>query len=107
MKLSKVSIMLAGAAFVFSSGALAGESNKGKLHLTQKIEVEGKTINPGEYHQTIATFPAHVTEQACWCTGVGRALGIGPRNSKLAIFPVQHRHNGNRIFIGRDDFRRC
>ena len=82
MKLSKVSITLVGAAFVFSSGALAGESDKGKLHLTEKIEVEGKTINTGEYKvewtgsgmavqvslvqgkQTIATFPAHVTEQA-------------------------------------------
>src|SRR5271165_3230547 len=82
MKLSKVSIMLVGAAFVFSSGALAGESKQGKLHLTENIEVEGKTIMPVEYKvewtgsamavqvslvqgkQTIATFPAHVTEQA-------------------------------------------
>ena len=74
--------MLVGAAFVFSSGVLAGETNKGKLHLAEKIEVEGKTINPGEYKvewtgsgmavqvslvqgkQTIATFPAHVTEEA-------------------------------------------
>jgi hypothetical protein len=82
MKLSKVSIMLVGAAFVFSSGALAGESHKGKLQLAEKIEVAGKAINPGEYKvewtgsgmavqvslvqgkQTIATFPAHVTEEA-------------------------------------------
>lgn len=82
MKLSKVSIMLAGALLVFSSGALAGETNKGKLHLTEKIEVDGKTINPGVYKvewtgsgmavqvslvqdkQTVATFPAHVTEEA-------------------------------------------
>jgi hypothetical protein len=82
MKLSKLLIMLIGTAFAFSSGALAGETNKAKLHLAEKIEVEGKTINPGEYKvewtgsgmtvqvslvqgkQTIATFPAHVTEQA-------------------------------------------
>jgi len=82
MKLSKVSIILVGAALVFSSGALAGETNKGKLHVADKLTVEGKTINPGDYtvewtgtgptvqvsilqgRQTIATFPAHVTEQA-------------------------------------------
>jgi hypothetical protein len=82
MKLLKVSIMLVGAAIVFSSGALAGETNKGKLRLQEKIAVDGKIINPGEYKvewtgssmavqvslvqgkHTIATFPAHVIEQA-------------------------------------------
>jgi|SRR5271168_2739695 len=81
MKFSKVSIMLVCATFAFSSGALAGEINKGKLHLVEKLDVGGKTINPGEYKvewtgsgtavqvslvqgkQTIATFPAHVTEE--------------------------------------------
>ena len=41
-----------------------------------------------------------------WCTGVGRALAIRPRNSRLAPVFVQHRHNDNGIFTGRDDFRR-
>jgi hypothetical protein len=81
MKMSKVSIILVGAALVFSSGARAGEANKGKLHLSDAVVIEGKTVNPGVYivqwtgsgptvqvsliqgKETIATFPAHVTEQ--------------------------------------------
>jgi len=82
MKMSRVSIILVGAVLVISSGALAGETNKGKLHLGDKVIVEGKTVNPGEYtvewsgtgptvqvslvqgKRTVATFPAHVTEQS-------------------------------------------
>ena len=82
MKMSKVSILPVGAALVFSSGAIAGESNKGKLRLSDKVVVEGKTVNPGVYtvewtgtgstvqvsllqgKETVATFPAHVTEEA-------------------------------------------
>ena len=81
MKLSKASILLIGSALVFSSGAFAGDANKGKLHLQHKTIVEGKPLNPGNYtvewtgtgpsvqvtllqgKQTVATFPAHITEQ--------------------------------------------
>ena len=81
MKLSKVSILLIGSAVAFSSGAFAGDANKGKLHLQDKTIVDGKRLNPGNYtvewtgtgptvqvallqgKQTVATFPAHVTEQ--------------------------------------------
>jgi hypothetical protein len=81
MKLSKVSILLIGSAVVFSSGAFAGDANKGKLHLQDKTIVYGKSLNPGNYtvewtgtgptvqvtllqgKQTVATFPAHVSEQ--------------------------------------------
>jgi hypothetical protein len=81
MKMSRVSIILIGAALVFSSGARAGETNKGKLHLSDTVVIEGKTVNPGVYtvqwtgsgptvqvsliqgKETVATFPAHVTEQ--------------------------------------------
>jgi len=81
MKLSKVSILLIGSALVFSSGASAGDANKGKLHLQDKTIVDGKPLNPGNYtvewtgtgptvqvtllqgKQTVATFPAHITEQ--------------------------------------------
>jgi len=76
MKFSKVTILLIGSALAFSSGAFARDANKGKLHL------QDKTINPGNYtvewtgagptvevtllqgKQTVATFPAHITEQA-------------------------------------------
>ena len=81
MKLSKVSILLIGSALVFSSGAFAGDANKGKLLLQDKTIVDGRPLNPGHYtvewtgtgptvqvtllqgKQTVATFPAHVTEQ--------------------------------------------
>jgi hypothetical protein len=82
MKLSKVSILLIGSALVFSSGAFAGDANKGKLHLQGKTIVDGKPLNPGNYtvewtgtgptvevtllqgKQTVATFPAHIDEQS-------------------------------------------
>ena len=81
MKLSKASILLIGSAVVFSSAALAGDTNKGKLRLQNKIIVDGKALNPGHYtvewtgtgptvqvtllqgQQAVATFPAHITEQ--------------------------------------------
>jgi hypothetical protein len=82
MKLSKVSILFIGSAFVLSSGAFAGDANKGKLHLQDKTIVDGRPLNPGNYNvewtgtgptvqvnllqgkQTVATFPAHVSEQS-------------------------------------------
>ena len=82
MKLSKISLALLGSALMFSSAALAGDSNKGSLQLYEKINVEGKALNPGHYtvtwegagpnvqvtvlqgKQAVATFPAHLTEQA-------------------------------------------
>jgi hypothetical protein len=81
MNLSKVSILLIGSALVFSSGAFAGDSNKGKLRLQDKTNVDGRPLNPGDYtvewtgtgptvqvtllqgKKTISAFPAHVTEQ--------------------------------------------
>jgi len=81
MNLLKASILLIGSSLVFSSGALAGDANKGKLHLQDKTVVDGKPLNPGYYSvewtgagttvqvtlrqgkQTVATFPAHITEQ--------------------------------------------
>jgi len=81
MKSSKVLILLIGSALVFSSGAFAGDANKGKLRLQDKTIVDGKSLNPGNYtvewagtgptvqvtllqgKQTVATFPAHVNEQ--------------------------------------------
>ena len=49
MKLSKISMLLIGSALVFSSGAFAGDANKGKLHLQVKTIVDGKPLNPGDY----------------------------------------------------------
>jgi hypothetical protein len=82
MKKSKLSIVLFAVALLFASSAFAGDTNKGTLNLSQTVSVEGKTLNPGEYKvqwtgtgsavqvsilqgkQTIATFPAQLTEHA-------------------------------------------
>jgi hypothetical protein len=82
MKKSAIAVTLFSAALLFSSGAIAGEGNKGTLHLDSSVSVEGKKIDAGTYKvewtgsgsdvqvtllrgkNTVATFPAHVTEQA-------------------------------------------
>jgi hypothetical protein len=82
MKVSKISTVLFGAALLFSSVALAKDTNKTTLNLTETLNVDGKPLNPGKYKvqwdgtgptvqvtvlqgkQAVATFPAHLTEQA-------------------------------------------
>jgi hypothetical protein len=82
MKMSRASILLFGSALLFSSAAHAGGNNKGKLELADKIVVDGKPLEPGDYRvewdgsgpavqvkliqgrQTVATLAAHLTEQA-------------------------------------------
>ena len=82
MNTMKVSILLFGAALLACSSALAGNTNKGTLDLTDKVSVDGKPLNPGTYKvewdgtgptvqvtllqgkQSVATFPAHLTENA-------------------------------------------
>jgi hypothetical protein len=82
MKLSRVLTFLFGAALLFSSAAIAGEANKGTLRLSENVVIQGKALNPGKYtvewdgsgptvqvtllsgKDKVATFPAHVTEQA-------------------------------------------
>lgn len=82
MKMSRIGVTLFGAALLLSSSAFAGNSNKGSLRLDDKITVGGTAVNPGNYKvewsgngpevqvsllqgsRTVATFPAHVAEQA-------------------------------------------
>jgi hypothetical protein len=82
MKMSRISTLLFGSALLFSSAALAGENNKGKLELTDKVVVDGQAIERGDYRvewdgsgsavqvkilqgkQIVATLSAHLTEQA-------------------------------------------
>jgi hypothetical protein len=73
---------LSGAALLFACAVLAADLNKGTLNISEKVNIEGKTIDPGTYKvewngtgptvqvtilhgkQTVATFPAQLTEQA-------------------------------------------
>jgi hypothetical protein len=81
MKISRMLLTLSGAAFLFASTVLAADVNKGTLNVSEKVNVQGKTIDPGTYKvewngtgptvqvtilhgkQTVATFPAQLTEQ--------------------------------------------
>jgi len=114
MKLSKLSLAFFGSALLLSSAAFAGDSNKGSLQLYEKVNVEGKALNPGHYtitwdgsgsnvqvtvsqgKQTIATFPAHLIEQATRNTedAYGSAAETDGSRSLTAIYP-----NGKRFSL--------
>jgi hypothetical protein len=49
MKIPKAFTFLFGAALLCSSAAIAGETNKGTLKLTDAIVIQGKTLNSGKY----------------------------------------------------------
>ena len=115
MKMSKVLTLLLGSALLFSSAALAGvNNNKGKLTLAEKIVVAGKPLDPGNYNvewsgsgptvqvtllqgkQTVATLPAHLTEEADANPQDAYSTSAGPDGSKAltAIYP-----SGKRIAL--------
>jgi len=107
MKMSRISILLFGSALLFSSAALAGGNNKGKLALTDRVVVDGKPIEPGDYrvewdgsgpavqvklvqgNQTVATLSARLTEQAGRNSQDAYATTIEPDGSRTltAIYP--------------------
>ena len=111
MKMSRISILLFGSALLFSSAALAGGNNKGKLALTDRVVVDGKPIEPGDYRvewdgsgpavqvkllqgkQTVATLSAHVTEQADRNPQDAYSTATEPDGSKelTAIYPAGKR----------------
>jgi hypothetical protein len=82
MKISKGLSFLFGAALLVSSSAIAAETTKSTVQLDDKVVVEGKSLPTGKYtvewsgsgptvqvsiirnKETVATFSAHVTEQA-------------------------------------------
>jgi len=114
MKLSKLSLAFFGSALLLSSAALAGDSNKASIQLYEKVNVEGKALNPGKYtitwdgtgpdvqvtvlqgKQTVATFAAHVTEQAARNTedAYGSAADTDGARTLTAIYP-----NGKRFSL--------
>jgi len=114
MKLSKLSLAFFGSALLLSSAAVAGDSNKSSLQLYEKVNVEGKALNPGKYSitwdgsgpnvqvtvsqgkQTVATFPAHLTGQATRNTedAYGSAAETDGSRTLTAIYP-----NGKRFSL--------
>jgi len=100
MKMSRVSILLFGAALLFSSATLAGETNKGTLRLDDKVVVDGKPLEPGNYRiewdgsgptvqvkllqgkLAVATLPAHLTEQSSSNSQDGYGTITEPDGSK-------------------------
>jgi hypothetical protein len=100
-------MMLFGSALLLSSAALAGQNNKGKLVLSDKVVVDGKPIERGNYAvewdgsgpavqvkllqdgQTVATLSAHVTEQAGRNAQDAYATTTEPDGSRAltAIYP--------------------
>jgi hypothetical protein len=114
MKLSKLSLAFFGSALLLSSAAVAGDSNKASIQLYEKINVEGKALNPGKYtitwdgagpnvqvnvlqgKQTVATFSAHLTEQATRNTedAYGSAADTNGSRTLTAIYP-----NGKRFSL--------
>lgn len=114
MKLSKLSLAFFGSALLLSSAAVAGDANKASLQIYEKVNVEGKALNPGKYtvtwdgagpnvqvtvsqgKQTVATFAAHLTEQATRNTedAYGSAAETDGSRSLTAIYP-----NGKRLSL--------
>jgi hypothetical protein len=114
MKLSKLSLAFFGSALLLSSAAVAGDSNKASIQLYEKVNVEGKALNPGKYtitwdgsgpnvqvtvsqgKQTVATFPAHLTEQATRNTedAYGSSADTNGSRTLTAIYP-----NGKRFSL--------
>lgn len=81
MTKSRIGLTLLAGALLLSTSAFAGNNNKGTLRLEDSITVDGTPLQPGNYKvqwdgsgpdvkvtlsqgsRTVATFPAHVTEQ--------------------------------------------
>jgi hypothetical protein len=100
-------MLLFGSTLLFSSAALGGENNKGKLQLSDRIVVDGKPLEAGDYRvewdgsgpavqvkflrgkQIVATLPAHLTEQVGQNPQDGYSTATGPDGSKelTAIYP--------------------
>jgi len=108
MKIVKLSVFLFAAALISSAAAFAGDNNKITLNLFEKVSVEGKTLSPGHYtvswegsgptvqvtiaqgKQAVASFPAHVTEQA----------SPNPANAYGASVEPDGSHSLTAIYVG-------
>ncbi|MGB7438950.1 MAG: hypothetical protein WBR26_17070 [Candidatus Acidiferrum sp.] len=99
MKLSRMLLTISSAALLCASMAFAGPVNKGTLHLTDKVSVDGHMLNPGTYRvewtgngpevqvklvqgkDTVAAFSAHVGQQKANAAEDAYSAGPGPNGS--------------------------
>jgi hypothetical protein len=118
MKLSRFAVTLSAAALLFASAAIAGETNKTSVHITQKVTVDGKTLDSGKYtaewggtgpnvqvtlrrgKDTVATFPARINQEASPNPDDAVGTTDAPDGSKQlsSIYP-----NGKRISLQLDN----
>jgi len=100
MKMSKVMTTMMGAALLLASAAVAAETNKTSISLSDKVTVDGKTIEPGQYKaewtgngpnvqvtvakgkQQVASFPAKLTEQSSANAANAYSTSSAPDGSK-------------------------
>jgi hypothetical protein len=100
MKMSRIGVSLFGAAVLFSASAFAGPTNKGSLHLEDNVTVDGTSVKPGNYtvewsssgpdvqvklirgRDTVATFPARLTEQNIAATADAYGSADQPNGGK-------------------------
>jgi hypothetical protein len=113
MKLSRALSLLFGAALLISPGAIAAETNKTSVQLADKVVIEGKSLGSGHYtvewngsgptvqvtllrgKQTVATFSAHLTEQANPNSRDSYSTSTEPDGTRAltAIYPGGKRFN--------------
>jgi hypothetical protein len=107
MKVSKLLAILFGGALLLSSSAFAREENKSALHLSEKVTVQGKSLNSGEYtvewsgsgpdvqvtirkgKQIVATLSGRLTDRATPNRGNAYETNEGSDGSRLltVIYP--------------------
>lgn len=81
MKLSRISVGILGAALLVAPSVFANNMNKASLDVSERVNVNGQTLDPGKYRvewessgptvqvklvqgkKTVATFPAQLQEQ--------------------------------------------
>lgn len=103
MKVSRLSCALLGAAFLCAIPALAGNTVKKPLHLTDTVSVHGVTLSPGDYkvewtapgpnvqvsilegHETLATVPAEVVPVAAMNGQDGYGLKAGKNGTSETL----------------------
>ena len=107
MKIPKLVFAFLSVALLFVSAAIAGETNKATVRLSQNVTVDGKTLDAGKYtaqwtgegpnvqvtltrgKDTVATFAAQIKKEASPNSNDAIGTSEGPNGSKqlTSIYP--------------------